>query len=153
MNFKRKLAIITIIATLLTTLMAIPAGAIAQTTAPPAEDKLIKDDVGSISGHVYETDDIPIEGAEISVYDFTIPGVEHLGSVSTAPDGSYTLGDLPTGEYVVQVDADGYARPRELGTGVPDEGTVRGVVDAHDACGHVLACDTLEHRLQHVAMV
>jgi outer membrane biosynthesis protein TonB len=62
---------------------------------------------GSISGHVYEEDGVTsIAGA--SVYAFPMTG-DHPGEgANTGPDGSYTIGGLPSGTYRVQVTASGH---------------------------------------------
>lgn len=63
---------------------------------------------GSISGHVYQSDGTtPIMGAMVGVFDHTSP--HNYGWVSTDTDGTYTFAGLVTGQYVVRVEADGYA--------------------------------------------
>ncbi|MCD6305890.1 MAG: carboxypeptidase regulatory-like domain-containing protein [Deltaproteobacteria bacterium] len=65
---------------------------------------------GSISGFVYAAEDgvTPIAGATVGVEMFT--GGWGMGAATTGPDGSYTLTNLPTGEYRVNAWAEGRAR-------------------------------------------
>jgi hypothetical protein len=72
---------------------------------------------GSISGHIYESNGTtPISGATIIVNDFATGA--GYGSVSTLPDGSYTLNGLPSGSFLVMASASGRVNkwyPNSLG--------------------------------------
>ncbi|MBN2239873.1 MAG: carboxypeptidase regulatory-like domain-containing protein [Dehalococcoidales bacterium] len=62
------------------------------------------DALGSISGHVYQSDGVtPIEGAQVLAWNDY-----HGNSGLTSSDGSYTITLLPSGDYEVQVTANGY---------------------------------------------
>jgi hypothetical protein len=65
-------------------------------------------DTGSISGTVTEqaTGD-PVEHADVCAHDYDTN--EFFGCTQTTADGSYTLGNLISGEYNVHVDTPGYA--------------------------------------------
>lgn len=59
---------------------------------------------GSISGHVYDEDGIPISDASVYAFSDEFPG----NGASSGVDGSYTIEGLPSGEYLVQVTVSGY---------------------------------------------
>jgi len=62
---------------------------------------------GTISGRVIDSTTLePVSGTWISVYDYQTG--HHYGWATTDADGYYTISGLPTGEYRVQVRADGY---------------------------------------------
>ncbi len=62
---------------------------------------------GTISGHVYQSDNTtPIEGAKVAVF----KGVLNvIASAFSDVNGYYQLTGLPTGQYVLQANAAGYA--------------------------------------------
>jgi len=75
------------------------AGDIASTTPIPSVD------LGNVNGFVTSSDGLPIPGASILVYKhIALPSsadknVGYSTSVRTEPDGSYSLGGLPSGVY------------------------------------------------------
>ena len=79
---------------LLCLILFIPGGQQAARAAPHAQS------TGSITGHVYETDGVtPIDNLHIYAEDYDTG--EWMAGIETAPDGSYTLTDLPSGDYRV----------------------------------------------------
>jgi hypothetical protein len=63
---------------------------------------------GTISGHVYEADGTtPVAGARILAS--LVHGGHYMGAVS-ASDGSYTVIELPGGEYRLSAESEGHAR-------------------------------------------
>ena len=73
---------------------------------------------GSISGHVYDEDGvIPI--AEACVYAFPTTGNHPGGGANTSSDGSYTIKDLPSGNYKVQATVSDHVA--EYYNNIPDE--------------------------------
>ncbi|MFE6253719.1 carboxypeptidase regulatory-like domain-containing protein [Agromyces sp. NPDC057865] len=80
------------------------------------EEPLTRDVVlpvgGSIAGTVRNQDGVPIANAKVTAtaYDPEYWTSGELGSVVTAPDGSYVLTTLPPAVYYLEVTADGYAR-------------------------------------------
>ncbi|MFA4837134.1 MAG: carboxypeptidase-like regulatory domain-containing protein, partial [Dehalococcoidia bacterium] len=77
---------------------------------------------GTISGHVYQSDGVtPIAGA--SVYCYTEDSGGYKGGTSTAPDGSYNIRGLPSGNYRVEANATGYIREYYQETSSYDQAT------------------------------
>ncbi|MEA3511429.1 MAG: carboxypeptidase regulatory-like domain-containing protein, partial [Actinomycetota bacterium] len=65
--------------------------------------------LGTISGSVVDSDAVPIEGAEVVVYDWDgSPGMGSQPVFVTDATGAYTATGIPDGDYFVQFAAVGY---------------------------------------------
>ncbi len=75
---------------------------------PPSsstETSLSATDLGSVTGFVMSTDDVPIEGASVIIHKHmgliysADKNAGYIGYVLTESDGSYSFDDLPPGVY------------------------------------------------------
>ena len=90
---------------------------------------------GSVSGTVRDAATSPVEGAVVFINDFASGAA--AGNTVTASDGTYTLSDLGTGDYRVQVNASELGFPVQYYDGVQDAESAAGVavVDGVDTGG------------------
>lgn len=76
---------------------------------------------GTVAGKVTQSENgAPIGDAQVQVLSGTTP----VGSIRTAADGSYRIGNIPAGSYMVVARAGGYVLKRVDGVVVPSGGTV-----------------------------